>query len=86
MNNPEKDDESLDDPLTQTCFFQELPPDMQLVVLQGVKFRVSKDSVPDNLGLFDLDDLLDEEADDFINRHNWKITIKAWLKFAETGR
>jgi hypothetical protein len=33
--------------------------------------------------LFDLDDLLDEEADDLINRNNITRTITDWLAFAK---
>jgi hypothetical protein len=75
------------DPLKQRFFFQELPPDIQMVVLQGVRFRVSMDPLPEDLGLFDLDDLLDEEADDIINinRNNSKKTVAQWLEFAETA-
>ena len=72
--------------LKRRFYFQELPADLQMVVLQGVKFRLSGDYLPEDLGLLDLDDLLDEEADDIINRNNVRRTIKDWLQFAETGQ
>jgi hypothetical protein len=70
----------------EKLFFQDLPLDIQMVVLQGVKFRLSREPWPEDLGLLDLDDLLDEAADDVINRSNWKRTISEWLRFAEKGR
>ena len=72
-------------PLQQKLFFQQLPPDVQLAILLGIKFRLSRGPLPEDRGLFYLDDVLDEEADDVINRHNWKRTIREWIEFAETG-
>jgi hypothetical protein len=74
------------DPLKQTFYFQDLPPDIKMIVLQGVKFRASRTEVlPEDVVMFDLAYLLDEEADDIINRHNRNRTIKGWLDFAERG-
>jgi hypothetical protein len=73
------------DPLEKRSFFQDLPADIQMVVLQGVKFRLAREALPGDLGLLDLDDLLDEGADDLINRHNARRTIRQWLEFAEEG-
>jgi len=74
------------DLMKENRFFQDLPPDIQMVILQVVKFRLSRNPWPEDLGLLDLDDLLDEAADDVINRSNWKRTISEWLRFAEKGR
>ena len=74
------------DPLRRKLYFQELPPDVKEVVLQGVKFRASRtEALPEDVVQFDLADLLDEKADDMINRHNSKRTIKEWLDFSERG-
>jgi hypothetical protein len=67
-------------PLKQKLYFQELSPDIQVV-----KFRLSRESVLGDMRLFDPDDLLDEEADDLINRNNVRRTIREWLAFAERG-
>ena len=75
-------------PLVETCYFEDLPKDIQQVVYQGVCCRVTRtDMWRDlenrfiNLGL-----VRDEIADDRINRNNSKKTIKEWLEFAEGGQ
>lgn len=73
-------------PLDNRFFYQDLPTDVQMVVLQGVKARLSRDYLPEDLGLLNLDDLRDEDADDIINRYNIRRTIKDWLQLAESGQ
>jgi hypothetical protein len=74
-------------PLDQTYFFEELPQDIQQVVLEGVQFRVTHNDMWRDLEdrFVDLDLVRDEVADDRINRNNSRRTIKEWLTFAEIG-
>ena len=71
--------------MKQRFFFEELHDDIRQLVFHGIKFRINKDPLPEDVVQFGLDDLLNEEAADTINRHNWSRTIKEWLEFAETG-
>jgi len=75
-------------------FFQELPPDIQQLVWEEARFRTGiidsqgriKSDYLEDVQEFGMDTLLDETADDFVNRHNQRRAIQEWLKFAERGK
>ena len=71
--------------MEQSYLFQELPWDMRQMVFEGVRVLIDAGDLQGAIEKYGLDKLLNEEADDIINRYNWRRSPKEWLAFAETG-